>query len=551
MFRDAIISASNNIANNRDAVDALNVFPVPDGDTGTNMSLTMQSAAAAMEKIDDLQTVGQVADIAATALLRGARGNSGVILSLIFRGIAEGFKGSIEATGPAVAAALMLGANNAYKSVMNPTEGTILTVIRISGERSSEKALIDTDAVNVFEEAYLTAEAVLKKTPEMLPVLRRANVVDAGGQGLVYVLYGMLSVFKDGIILEKTEQQDQLSAGTAKVDFSATASFFENEEINFAYCTEFIINKHEHSFLDALLLRSYLESIGDCVVVVEENEIIKVHVHSNEPGNVITKALDYGTLVNVKIDNMRQQHKNASWGLGDVIDAQKEKRKIEDEFAKPYGFVTVCSGQGIEELFASLGADGIVSGGQTMNPSTGDILNAAKKIKAENIFVLPNNKNIIMAAQQAVSMAEKNIIVIPTKNIPQGISAMLNFDETADCETNKATMLEAVKHVKCAQITYAARDSFVNGQAVKTGAVLGLENGKITEIGGSPGGAAYNCVKRMVGKNTSVITVYYGEEIKEEEAMNLGDRLRNKFGSQEVEVVYGGQPVYYYIVSCE
>lgn len=554
MLRDAMISASNYITNHKASVDAMNVFPVPDGDTGTNMALTMQSAAHAMEKVDEGEHISRVADIAAAALLRGARGNSGVILSLIFKGIAEGLQGCIEASGTSVSAALTLGAESAYKAVMKPTEGTILTVIRLAAEKAAGKASSGAQALDVFEEACKEAEHVLKKTPEMLVELRRAKVVDAGGQGLVYIFNGMLSVFKDGLIISTEKQTDGQAEKAETSDFSHTAALFETQDIKYAYCTEFIIEKNKKSFLDALLLRSYLESSGDSVVVVEDDDIIKVHSHSNKPGEILTKALEYGELVNVKIDNMKQQHRNASWGLGDSIDSYLEDQNSGQEppFDKPHGFVAVCAGEGLESLFTDLGVDYCVSGGQTMNPSTDDLLAAIKKVNAEHVFVLPNNKNIIMAAQQAIPLSSKKVTLIPTSNISQGVSAMLQYDETASIEENVSNMKSAIKKVRSAQITYAARDSYVGSQSIKKGDVLGIENDRITVVESNPHNAAFRCARHLMGRNASVVTIFYGSEVSEEEAEKLAERIRAKAPSgTEVTPVWGGQPIYYYIISVE
>jgi DAK2 domain fusion protein YloV len=550
MLRDAMISASNHITNNKSAVDALNVFPVPDGDTGTNMALTMQSAAKAMQKIPDGEQVSRVAELAASALLRGARGNSGVILSLIFKGIAEGLRGCVEASGTSVSAALTLGSENAYKAVMKPTEGTILTVVRFAAEKASVKAATGADALEVFEEACEAAEDVLRKTPEMLVELRRAKVVDAGGQGLLLIFQAMMHVFKNNEMVTAQEPGEAVPAGPP--EFAGRAMLFDAQDIKFAYCTEFIINKNKTSFLDALLLRSYLESIGDCVVVVEDDDIVKVHVHANDPGNVLTKALEYGELVNVKIDNMKQQHKNASWGLGDKIDEKMAEQEGEQVFDKPFGFVTVCAGEGLEALFADLGADAMVSGGQTMNPSTDDLLHAIQKVNAEQVFVLPNNKNIIMAAKQAIPLANRQVTLIPTTDIPQGISAMLQFDESASLDENIHMMQAAAKRVRSALITYAARNSYVNGQSVKQGDILGIENGKITLVDTNAHNAALRCARHLIGKNAAVVTLIFGNSVSEEQAEQVAEKIRAKSGSgTEVTTVFGGQPVYFYIISVE
>ena len=539
-LKDALISGANNMANHKNSVDALNIFPVPDGDTGTNMSWTMAAAKKELLKLPESAPVSLVASTAAAALLRGARGNSGAILSLIFRGISNGLKGCEEASGAVISTALALASENAYKSVMSPTEGTILTVIRCAGEAAKKELTLDIDAAHVFAAALDGARAALKKTPELLHVLKKAKVVDAGGQGLVYILEGMQSVFEKGEIIEAVESM---------ADSAAPASGVSSEaDIRFTYCTEFIINRKNGSFLDALLLRSFLEGMGDCVVVVEDEDIIKVHVHSNKPGEVLNRAMEYGELINVKIENMKQQHRNASWGTNADLEAEES---LVAPAEKPYGFVCIGAGEGITELFAQLGADNIVSGGQTMNPSAEDILNAVNKTPAETVFVLPNNKNIILTAQQMVDLTQKKAVIIPTRTIPAGVSAMLAFDAEASIEENQSAMQEAVERVQTASVTFAARDSTAGGLNIKKGQMLGLENGKIVTVDDDPNACAYKVVKKLIKRNTSVITVYYGDGITEEKAMALVERIAQKADSAEVVPVYGGQPVYYYIISVE
>jgi len=546
MLKDAIISAANHIGNNKSAVDALNVFPVPDGDTGSNMSLTMKAAARELAFADDSSAVGRIAAIAASSLLRGARGNSGVILSLIFSGFSKGLEGCGEANGHIIAAALSLGVEKAYKSVMNPTEGTILTVVRVASEKAAEKAHTGASAAEVWREIVSGAEEALKKTPEMLPVLKKAKVVDAGGKGLALIFEAMRGVFEGNAIIESAEDDEIIASDVVR-------GIASGDEIRFAYCTEAIINKKPGSFLDALLLRSYLESVGDCVVVVEDEDIIKIHAHSNEPGNVITRALSYGSITNVKIDNMVWQHRNIDWGVGDTENI-KDEPLPEDE--KPFGFVAVAAGDGLIELFAGLGADRIVSGGQTMNPSTEELLNAVNNTPAGHVFILPNNKNIIMAAEQAVPLAARKATVIRTESIPQGIAALLNFDPGLDADGNIKNMNEAMPKVSTVQVTFAARDSVVNGQNVKKGQVLVLENGKITAAGDSVMNAAvmnaaYKAVRRLASRHTSVVTIIYGEKTLEKEALELEEMLKSKLGGAEIVTVNGGQPIYFYIISIE
>lgn len=538
LLKSAFISGANNINNNRQAVDELNIFPVPDGDTGTNMSMTITNAAKALAVISDDEPVGSVADTAASALLRGARGNSGVILSLIFRGFSKGLKGLREADGKQIATALQCGVDAAYKAVMKPTEGTILTVIRCAAQQAQKCAAEDNDPIKVWAAACEGAQDALMRTPEQLPVLKAAGVVDAGGQGLVLILSGMQSVFEDNTIIPGENQA--IAAASQPKSVVASAS----DDIKFGYCSEFIINKNPGCTLNPLRLRAYLESIGDCVVVVEDDSIIKVHVHSNEPGNVIQAALKYGPLVNIKIDNMRYQHQNAALGTG-----SSEPVKVKP--VKPIGFVAVAAGSGLEQLFRDLGADAVVNGGQTMNPSTEDILKAIETVPAENVIVLPNNKNIIMAAEQTIPLSEKKVSVLPTRTIPQGITAMLNFDDTSSADENLNVMAKAAEKVSTGLVTFAARDSEVNGQHVQQGQILGMENGKITVIEKDFVTAAFKITKRMFKRSSSLITIIKGDGVSDEDADKLVQQLSDKFSDAEVSVIDGGQPVYYFIISVE
>lgn len=547
IFKQALISGANNIVNHRQEVDALNVFPVPDGDTGTNMSMTISAASRELQVSEQTDIAG-VSAKAAAALLRGARGNSGVILSLIFRGISNGFKGMDEADGKTLARALELGKESAYKAVMKPTEGTILTVIRMAAE--AVKGTEETDCKAVLETAYEAAKVALMKTPDMLPVLKEAGVVDAGGQGFIFILEGMLSVIADGKTVEPVETLEKKDAPKTDKSIVAAAS----GDIKFGYCSEFLINREKNAQSNAAALKAYLESIGDCVVVVEDEDIIKVHVHSNEPGNVIQAALKCGPLTNIKIDNMRFQHRNAELGTENAKSEvpQTEQNVQPVEPTKDYGFVSVAAGDGFVELFRELGADNIVSGGQTMNPSTDDILSAIEATPARRVFVLPNNKNIIMAAEQTVNLADRKVSVLQTKTLTQGVSAMLNFSETEDVETNLLNMMKAAEAVHTAQVTFAARDSEAFGQRIKKGQILGMEDGKITLVEDDIVNAAFRTARRLVKKyNGSFITVYYGEETDEVMANLLSERLAERFPNAEINVIPGGQPVYYFIISVE
>lgn len=547
MFRDGVISASNNISNSRQAVDALNIFPVPDGDTGTNMSMTIGAAAKEMAVLPDDCTLSEASSRCASALLRGARGNSGVILSLIFRGFAKGFKGLDEADGKAVANAFKLGVEAAYKAVMKPTEGTILTVIRKAAEAADELSQTLDDPIEVSFAALLAAKEALAQTPEQLPVLKKAGVVDAGGQGLVLIFQGFESVFGHNAIVQALDGSAVAPVSVPDKSTVAEAS----DDIEFGYCSEFLIEKSaDAKEKDPLRLRAFLESIGDCVVVVDDSDIIKVHVHSNEPGNVIQAALKYGQLINIKIDNMRYQHRNANEGVKEGEMPVMPKAEPENE----YGFVAVCAGEGLSELFKDIGADVVVSGGQTMNPSTDDILNAVMATPAKTVFVLPNNKNIIMAAEQAIPLAEgREVRVLQTKTIPQGISAMLMFDESADADENQMAMMEAAENVSTAQVTFAARDSEIDGEPIKQGEIMGLCNGKIKYTGTDIVDIAYkSTVKVFKRAQSSIITLIYGEGVSEEQALAVKERLENKYSDEvEISIVNGGQPIYYFIISVE
>lgn len=547
MFRDGVISASNNIANSRSEVDALNIFPVPDGDTGTNMSMTIGAAAKEMAVLPDDCTIGDASARCASALLRGARGNSGVILSLIFRGFSNGFKGLETADSKAVANAFELGVKAAYKAVMKPTEGTILTVIRKASEAATKAAETEENPLEVSFEALKAAKEALAQTPELLPVLKQAGVVDAGGSGLVLIFEGIQSVWANGVIVQPIEGSGVEPVSVPSKSTVANAS----DDIKFGYCSEFLIEKASGAKeKDPLKLRAFLESIGDCVVVVDDNDIIKVHVHSNEPGNVIQAALKYGQLINIKIDNMRYQHRNANEGVAKGEAPVMPKA----EPVNKYGFVAVCAGEGLEELFKDIGADVVVSGGQTMNPSTDDILNAVMATPAKTVFVLPNNKNIIMAAEQSINLAEgREVRVLQTKTIPQGISAMLMFDETADANENQMAMMEAAENVETAQVTFAARDSEIEGVPIKQGEIMGLCNGKIKYTGNDIKDIAYKSAVKVFKKNqSSIITVIYGADTTEADAEEVKNRLEEKYGDDvEISIVNGGQPIYYFIISVE
>ena len=508
-LRDAYISGANNITNNKTRIDELNIFPVPDGDTGTNMSMTINNAVKELSRLKG-ESVSKVADTAASAFLRGARGNSGVILSLLFRGFAKGLKGKENMTGNDLIESLGLGVEAAYKAVMKPTEGTILTVARVAHEKAKEYA--DKDFLTVFDVALAGAKEALASTPELLPVLKKAGVVDAGGQGFVTVLEGMRSVFVDGVVIELANAPAKKTTVVAQENYNAAAEF--ETEITFTYCTEFIVKKADNT--DPKLLRAYLETIGDSCVVVDDDDIIKVHVHTDHPGNAIEKGLTFGSLINLKIENMRDQHERAKHDNEQTKEVNTDNAgtsysPVKKE--KPYGFVSVCVGAGLEELFGELGVDSIVSGGQTMNPSTDDILRAIELTPAETVFVLPNNKNIIMAAEMAVPLSTRKVIVLHTKTVPMGISAMLAFNPDESSDANAIAMSAAADAVSTGQITFAARDSDFDGFKIKSGDILAMENGKLTFTDTDFIRAAVKLTRNMTKKDSTFITLIYGDSV--------------------------------------
>ena len=541
LLAKAIISGANNIQNQKQAVDELNVFPVPDGDTGTNMSMTISAGKRELLLLSD-PTVEKAADVAASALLRGARGNSGVILSLLFRGFSKGLKGKVEANGQDLAEALSIGVQAAYKAVMKPTEGTILTVARLAAEAAKELSLSTNDPQMVMDEIVRAAKEALAQTPEQLPVLKKAGVVDAGGKGFVVIFEGMAHTFRTGEVIEAENEEKPKAKSPASVVAGADG------DITFGYCTEYIVDKKPDA-ADAMKLRAYLESIGDSVVCVDDDDIIKVHVHTNNPGNAIQEGLKFGQLVNIKVDNMRVQHQSK------VVEAEKTQNAgytpVEPE--KPFGFVAVAAGAGLRELFTDLGADQVVSGGQTMNPSTDDILRAIELTPAEIVFVLPNNKNIIMAAEQAVKLADRKVCVLQTRTVPQGISAMLAFDPEQSYSDNRVAMTKQFDLVQTGLITFAARDSEFDGHAIKKGEILALDNGKLDFTDRDLTKALMRLVKHLIKKReASFITLIYGSDVTDEQAERARDAVAEKYGSDfEVNLINGGQPVYYYMISVE
>ena len=538
VLRDAFISAAHSIANQKKSVDELNVFPVPDGDTGTNMSMTIGNALPELNKMKDTVECSEVAKTMASALLRGARGNSGVILSLIFRGFSKGLSGKKTMSAEDLVVSLENGVKGAYKSVMKPTEGTILTVVRESAEKAREVVHSTNDPCAVMDEVCAQAARSLEETPKLLPALAKAGVVDAGGKGLLIVFEAIRDVFKGGEIVapEKSEKKK-----ITVESFSSAVGEFD-QEITFTYCTEMLITK-KPDCKDPSKLRAYLETIGDCVVVVDDDEIIKVHVHTNDPGKAIQKGLEFGYINLPKIENMKLQH-------------EAKQQEVKQQFvpAKPekqYGFVAVAAGNGIEAMFRDVGVDCIVKGGQTMNPSTEDILAAIESCPAEIVFVLPNNKNIIMAAEQAVKLADRKVCVLQTRTIPQGMSAMLAFDPDADFNANRKEMTNALEKVSTGSVTFAARDSDFEGHAIKKGEILCMDNGKLALVERDLQKAAYKLTKKLVKGDSSFITILYGADVTDEAAEALYKQVSAKFANLDVNLINGGQPVYYYYISVE
>lgn len=539
-LRDAFISGSNNLCNKKSEVDALNVFPVPDGDTGTNMSMTIGNGAKALAELPDDVTVGEVSKVAAGAFLRGARGNSGVILSLLFRGFSKGLKGKETATGTDIAEAITIGVEAAYKAVMKPTEGTILTVSRCAAEKAREIAKYDDSVTAVFYGMYIQGKRTLEQTPEMLPILKKSGVVDAGGQGLVYIMEGMWNLIAEGTIIPLNTTAD-----------AASAEESAEQTLKYAYCVEAVLDRKNAK--EAESFSRWLGSIGEVILFNVTGENIKLHVHTNEPGKVITEALTFGPLTTVKVENINIGHT--------VILGEEPKEKEAPASSFPYaevnpdieyGFVSVCAGKGLTDVFADLGCDNIVSGGQTMNPSTEDILAAVQATPAKNVFVLPNNKNIVMAAQQAAEIADRNVIVIPSRTVPQGISAMLAYDPDSDVAANTEAMNEALSSVATGQVTFAARDSDFDGHKIKEGELLAMKEGKMIYTGKDMDVICGRLAKELVNKDTSMVTVYYGEDISAEQAEEIRKVIESKLPSSiEVAAVYGGQPVYYFIISAE
>ena len=537
-----LLCANAALEENKQRINELNVFPVPDGDTGTNMSLTMNSAAIELGR-KQTDTVGAVADCAASALLRGARGNSGVILSLLFRGIAKSLKGRENANAAEFAAAVSAGVDAAYKAVMKPAEGTILTVSRLGAQAAVEFAKESTDFEAMLEALLAAAREALADTQNINPVLRRAGVVDAGGEGFVLVMDAMLGYLQGRTAAPVTAAAPAAAAAPKEgADFSE----FDTGEITFGYCTEFIVARENNKSPE--LLRSFLNNLGDCVVVVDDDEIIKVHVHTNVPGEVLTEALTYGPLQTVKIENMRNQHTALS---DSDAPAAPEAEPAVAAPEKQFGVVAVSAGEGMADLFRELGVDRVVTGGQTMNPSTEDILTEVNKTPAEIVFVLPNNKNIIMAAQQCIPLSDKKVIVIPTKTVPQGITAMLSFDPASAEDVIEAEMSAAIESVHTAQVTYAARDSDFDGHDIHKGEYLALMDGALLGSNADLDKVLLAIADAATDLDPEIVSIYYGEDVKADAAQHAAELIGGRLPMSDVNVVDGGQPVYYYMISFE
>lgn len=540
-FCNMLRNASNRLEEQKEYVNALNVFPVPDGDTGTNMSMTFKAAVTEVDSMEN-EGVGEIAKKLAKGALMGARGNSGVILSQIFRGIAKGVEGKVEAEADDIKNSIIEGANFAYKAVMRPTEGTILTIIRAAAEGAKESNAID--LVSLFKEICDNSEEMLSKTPDMLPQLKKAKVVDAGGMGLLILFKGMYEVLKDNLTVKLNTKAVE-SKSIEQVNPEANIN---PEDIKFGYCTEFLILSDK---VDSKNFKTYLEENGDSIVLVGLDEFFKVHVHTNNPGAILSKAMTFGELTKIKIENMREQNRS----LKNDSDEEKAIEKIEEEVKeelKPYGFVTVARGEGIKDIFKDLGVDVVIEGGQTMNPSTQDIVESINKVNAKTVFVLPNNKNIIMAANQAVELVEdKNVVVISTTTIPQGITAITMFDSEQTAEENQATMEEVIGTVISGEVTYAVKDTEHDNKVIKEGNILGILEKDIKEVGTDVYEVCEDLISDMVNEDSEIITLFYGEDCDEEKVQELVSKLEEKYTEMDVQCFNGKQPLYYFITAVE
>lgn len=536
-FYNMVVNASNKLLEQSDFVNALNVFPVPDGDTGTNMSMTFKAAVKEIEDMDS-DSIGEISKKLAKGALMGARGNSGVILSQILRGFSKGLEGKKEVDIKEFAVAFSEGSKSAYKAVMRPTEGTILSVIRAAAE-----AAVSSDAkdmVGFMEEITVKSKEMLDRTPELLPALKKAKVVDSGGMGLYIILRGMFEALKNDIKAELSDIKISGANGTL-------AKSTEEIDIKFGYCTEFIILGDAKRAQD---FQNEIESLGDSMIVVGYDDVIKVHIHTNDPGLVLSKAVAIGELSKIKIDNMREEHRELLINTKELTETLSEDEAGDGE-KKKYGFITVAMGDGISNIFKDLGIDHVIEGGQTMNPSTQDILDAVEKINAEHIFIMPNNKNIIMAANQAAEISSKNILVVPTTTIPQGIACATMFNHDSEVEENFTNLKDAIEVVKTGSVTYAVRDTEIDGIDIKQGNMLGLVEGKIKEVGEDKKVVAGKVLEDMIDDESELITVYYGEDVSDEDANEFEVELQEKYEDLDIQFYKGNQPLYYFLISVE
>ena len=535
-FREMFVSGANNLQNSKDLVDKLNVFPVPDGDTGTNMSLTISYAMKELEKVGE-EDITKIAKALSKGSLMGARGNSGVILSQIIRGIGKSVEGKDKLSTVDLAKALKGGSDTAYKAVIKPVEGTILTVIRETAEYAVKLAKRENNIEKFLGKVVREANVSLENTPNLLKNLKDAGVVDSGGKGLTLILEGFyLAIVGKSVVPATAEKAELKNVSLSSADNTST------EDIKFGYCTEFIL---ESDKIDDAGIRDIMLGYGDSLAVVGDEGVIKVHVHTNEPGNVLQEALKYGQLLTIKIENMRMQHENILEGVSE--NAEYEEPVEEKEFA----FISTSMGEGLASIFKDFGVDHVIEGGQTMNPSTEDFMKAIDKIHAKNIFILPNNSNIIMAANQAKELSDKNIIVIPTKNIPQAVSALVGFNPEATAEENEANMIESLSYVKSGQVTFAVRDTVMNGIEIREGNIIGIAEKELIAAGDEVDEVTKELVEKLVDEDSAIITLFYGEDVTEEQAEELRGELEEKFEDIDVELYYGGQPLYYYLISVE
>ncbi|MDR7236246.1 DAK2 domain-containing protein [Neobacillus drentensis] len=550
-FAEMVIQGANHLAANAKMVDALNVFPVPDGDTGTNMNLSMTSGAKEV-KNNVQEHIGRVGVALSKGLLMGARGNSGVILSQLFRGFSKAVEAKAQISGNDFAHALESGVETAYKAVMKPVEGTILTVAKDSAKKGVQVAQNSNDIIVIMEEVLKEARASLKRTPDLLPVLKEVGVVDSGGQGLVFVYEGFLAVLKGEMLPDTPSASLSMDELVNTEHHKSVQGHINTADIEFGYCTEFMVRFEQektakHPFSE-VVFRNDLSKLGDSLLVIADEDVVKVHIHSEQPGDVLSYGQRYGNLINMKIENMRQQHTNI---VGETHVAPATEKQGSPKELQEYGIVAVSMGSGIADLFRSIGAHAVIEGGQTMNPSTEDIVKAVKEVNAKKVFILPNNKNIIMAAQQAADVSEEDIYVIPSKTVPQGLSALLAFNPSAELQANKASMNDALEHVKTGQITFAVRDTQIDGLDIEKDDFMGIAEGKIVVKNKNKGKVAEELLSQMLDDDSEILTIIYGEEVSEEEVSQLTQFVEENYQDVEVEIHNGGQPLYSFIFSIE